>query len=166
MHNLKAMGRTRLALSAAGSMAVLLLAGFGGDSATASPASSAPASAGLRPQARYLLPNGVQFARVSRFRVDRAGLGWRGAAASGESVALDGLPGIPGTNPKTNTIYVPVNSGHSVDVINAARCNAHVRSGCRVVGKAPAGSQPGYAVADRRTDTIYVVNVNEIGRHT
>src|ERR1700746_107401 len=59
------------------------------------------------------------------------------------SVVLGGSPGTPAANPRTGTVYVPIQCttsfcapntpGHVVDVINAATCNAHVASGCRVV---------------------------------
>ena len=71
----------------------------------------------------------------------------------------------------TGTVYVPVQCttsfcspntpGHVVDVINAARCNTKVRSGCRVVAQARVGSGPLAAAVDERTDTIYVTNGND-----
>ena len=93
------------------------------------------------------------------------------AAASGPgrtrgSVVLSGSPGVPAANPKTNTVYVPIqctdsscqHAGHVVEVINTAKCNARVRSDCRVVATARVGSNPLAAAIDERTDTIYVVN--------
>ena len=81
---------------------------------------------------------------------------------------LGGSPGVPAANPKTDTVYVPIQcrasfcapgpAGHVVDVINAAKCNAKVISGCRVVARARVGSSPLAAVIDKRTDTVYVVN--------
>ena len=79
-----------------------------------------------------------------------------------------GSPGVPVANPQTNTVYVPIQcaksfcstpaAGHVVDVINAARCNAHVVSGCRVLAAVQVGKNPLDAVLDPSTDTIYVVN--------
>jgi DNA-binding beta-propeller fold protein YncE len=84
------------------------------------------------------------------------------------SVVLDGSPGTPAANTRTGTLYVPIqcpdsfcntdNPAHVVDVINAATCNAKVRSGCRVVARATAGTSPNAAVVDENTDTIYVTN--------
>ncbi len=81
-------------------------------------------------------------------------------------MVLGGSPGNPVANPRTHTVYVPVQCttsacttpGHVVDVINAARCNAKVKSGCQVVARAKVGSSPLAAVIDKRTDTVYVVN--------
>jgi DNA-binding beta-propeller fold protein YncE len=93
--------------------------------------------------------------------VTRAGPGGRGG-----SVVLDGAPGTPVTNPKTGTVYVPIQCTtsscttpkHVVDVINAARCNAKVISGCKVVARAKVGRNPLAAAIDPGTDTVYVVN--------
>ena len=50
------------------------------------------------------------------------------------SVRLSGSPGVPVANPRTNTVYVPIQcrasfcstpaAGRVVDVVSAARCNA------------------------------------------
>jgi DNA-binding beta-propeller fold protein YncE len=87
----------------------------------------------------------------------------------GGSVVLGGSPGNPVANPKTGTVYVPIQCatsfcpasgkpGHVVDVINAARCSTKVISGCRVVATARVGGSPLAAAVDERTDTVYVVN--------
>jgi DNA-binding beta-propeller fold protein YncE len=104
----------------------------------------------------------------------RAGLGLSGGSARsqlgrrGGSVVLDGSPGVPVANPGTSTVYVPVQCaasfcqpntpGHVLDVINAARCNVKVISGCRVIARAAAGKAPLAAALDQRTDTIYVAD--------
>ena len=84
------------------------------------------------------------------------------------SVRLSGSPGVPVANPRTNTVYVPIQcrasfcstpaAGRVVDVINAARCNAKNVSGCRVLATVRVGKNPLDAVLDASTDTIYVVN--------
>jgi DNA-binding beta-propeller fold protein YncE len=84
------------------------------------------------------------------------------------SVRLGGSPGIPVGNPQTHTVYVPIQcaksfcstpaAGHVVDVIDAARCNAHVVSGCRVLATVQVGKNPLEAVLDPWTNTIYVIN--------
>src|SRR5215510_8351502 len=85
-------------------------------------------------------------------------------------VVLDGSPGAPAANPVTGTLYVPIQcetsfcpsqNGHTVDVVNATKCNAQVGSNCRVVARARVGSSPLAAVVDRRTDTVYVANGND-----
>jgi DNA-binding beta-propeller fold protein YncE len=87
---------------------------------------------------------------------------------AGGSVVLGGSPGVPVANPRTLTVYVPVQCatsfcqpntpGHVLDVINAATCNVKVTSGCRVVAQAAAGAFPLAAALDQRTDTIYVAD--------
>ena len=90
----------------------------------------------------------------------------------GGSVVLDGSPGAAAANPKTDTLYVPVqcrtsfcpasgSPGRVVDVINTATCDAKVRSHCRVVATARVGSGPLAAAVDERTDTVYVMNGND-----
>jgi DNA-binding beta-propeller fold protein YncE len=88
------------------------------------------------------------------------------ASAGQTAIRLSGSPGVPAVNPRTDTVYVPIQCtnrtcstlAHVVDVINAARCNARTTSGCRVVATARAGSSPLAAVVDAATDTVYVVN--------
>jgi len=115
--------------------------------------------------------------RVGPARLDRAGraalvhLGSTGPASPGRGfVVLDGSPGALAANPATGTVYVPIQcaasfcpsqNGHTVDVINAAKCNGKVRSDCRVVARARVGSSPLAAVVDRGTDTVYVTNGND-----
>jgi DNA-binding beta-propeller fold protein YncE len=82
------------------------------------------------------------------------------AGGPGRSVVLGGTASVPVANPKTATVYVPIQTSHVVDVINAAKCNARIRSDCRVVARAGVGSSPLAAAIDERTDTIYVTNGN------
>ena len=94
-----------------------------------------------------------------------------GPAAFGGSVVLGGSPGTPAANPLTGTVYVPIQCttsfchpntpGDVVDVIDAATCNAHTGSGCRVVATARVGSSPLAAAIDEQTDTVYVTNGND-----
>ena len=84
------------------------------------------------------------------------------------SVVLDGSPGTSAVNARTGTLYVPIQCpdsfcstdepAHVVDVINAATCNAKVKSGCRVVARATVGGSPTAAVVDDKTGTVYVTN--------
>jgi DNA-binding beta-propeller fold protein YncE len=92
-----------------------------------------------------------------------------GPGRRGGPVVLGGSPGYPVANPKTGTVYVPIqcatsfcpasgHPGHVVDVINAAKCSTKVVSDCRVVARARVGTSPLAAAIDERTDTVYVVN--------
>jgi DNA-binding beta-propeller fold protein YncE len=84
-------------------------------------------------------------------------------------VRLGGSPGFSAANPKTHTLYVPIQcqgtqgcpgkpTGHLVDVIDTARCNAQTTSGCRVVATVDGGKGPLATVIDQRTDTVYVID--------
>jgi DNA-binding beta-propeller fold protein YncE len=90
------------------------------------------------------------------------------AAGRGVSVALGGIPNPPAINQKTSTIYVPLQNSNIVDVVNAAKCNLKITSGCRVVARArvgmfgPAGG-PLNVTVDPVTDTVYVVNAAPSG---
>ena len=87
------------------------------------------------------------------------------------SVVLDGSPGTPVADTRTGTLYVPIQCttsfcgpdkpAHVMDVINAATCNAKVRSGCQVVARATVGNSPTAAVVDDETGTVYVTNSND-----
>jgi DNA-binding beta-propeller fold protein YncE len=89
-----------------------------------------------------------------------------GAARPGGSVVLDGSPGVPLANPRTSTVYVPIQCTtsscttpeHVMDIISAAACNTTVTSGCRVVARAAAGTAPTAAAVDAQTGTIYVAD--------
>jgi DNA-binding beta-propeller fold protein YncE len=92
------------------------------------------------------------------------------AGGAGASIVLDGSPGTPAANPRTGTVYVPIQcaasgcpaqNGHVVDVINAAKCKAKIRSDCRVVARAAVGNSPLAVVVDEATDTLYVTNGND-----
>jgi DNA-binding beta-propeller fold protein YncE len=79
-------------------------------------------------------------------------------AALGASVVLTGSPGTPVIDAATHTLYVPIQSGSVLDVVNDATCNANLQSGCRVVATAAAGGSPLAAAVDERTDTVYITN--------
>jgi DNA-binding beta-propeller fold protein YncE len=94
-----------------------------------------------------------------------------GQTGSYGSVVLGGSPGAPASDPRTGTVYVPVQCttdfcnpntpAHVMDVINAATCNAADRSGCRVVAQATVGNSPIAAAVDEQSDTVYVTNGND-----
>ena len=83
-------------------------------------------------------------------------------------MVLGGSPSAAAANPKTSTLYVPIQCtaafcktnkpAYVVDVINAAKCNVRIRSDCRVVVTARVGRSPLAVAVDERTDTVYVVN--------
>ncbi|MGN6168498.1 MAG: YncE family protein, partial [Solirubrobacteraceae bacterium] len=113
----------------------------------------------------------LKASNCGRGGVGGAGLGrlgdGLGAGVGRGFVVLGGSPGAPAANPKTDTVYVPIQClrnclpGHVVDVINAARCSSRIVSGCRVVATAKVGSGPLAAAIDSRTDTVYVTNGND-----
>ena len=117
------------------------------------PAADARAGVGLPGRADGGLP--------VTYGTDRGQLG-----PLGGSVLLDGSPGVPLANPKTSTVYVPIQCttsscttpGHVMDIISAATCNTTTVSGCRVVARAAAGPSPLAAALDQRTDTVYVAD--------
>ena len=153
--------------------------------AAAPPASAGAAALGSvtpRPVApRLVLPRPEPAARFGALRPAEARFyeGWQAltrhgnlarAGSADASVVLDGSPGTPAANPATNTLYVPIQcatsfcpsqNGHTVDVINAAKCNTTIRSDCQVVARAAVGSSPLAAVVDQKTDTVYVMNGND-----
>jgi DNA-binding beta-propeller fold protein YncE len=158
------------ALVAAGCAAVSLVMAGGpaaSGSVTAVHGSVAPRGAA----ARFGAPR-AEPARLDRAaRAALAHPGNTGPASPGHGfVVLDGSPGAPAANPATGTVYVPIQcatsfcpsqNGHTVDVINAAKCNAQVVSGCRVAARASVGSSPLAAAVDETTDTVYVTNGND-----
>src|SRR5579863_6691798 len=118
--------------------AAACLAAAGGTAASGSVAvpgsvavagSVAPGAAAVRFGALRAAPGGAGQAALARLgNAVQSGPGRRGG-----SVVLGGSPGNPVANPKTGTVYVPIQCatsfcpaagkpGHLVDVINAARC--------------------------------------------
>jgi DNA-binding beta-propeller fold protein YncE len=108
-------------------------------------------------------------ARAIRALSSRFSAAYQTAADASGSFALDGSPGIPAANSRTDTVYVPIQCAQSfcpqngapgavVDLIDAATCNARTSLGCKVVARAKVGSMPLATAVDQRTDTIYVAN--------
>ena len=81
-------------------------------------------------------------------------------------IDITGSPGIPAVNPKTHTLYVPIQCpaaycspntpSHEMDVINSATCNAATTSDCDVIAQAKVAGFALAAAVDERTDTVYV----------
>jgi DNA-binding beta-propeller fold protein YncE len=163
------------ALAVAGCAAVsLVLAGGAVASGSAAPLPSSVAP--RAPQAARF--GALRFgparpAGTGRSALDRlAAAAQAGPGRRGGFVVLGGSPGAPAANPKTDTVYMPIQCrtsfcpssgkpGHVVDIINASKCNATIRSGCRVVATIRVGSAPLAAAVDERTDTVYVTNGND-----
>lgn len=88
----------------------------------------------------------------------------------GVSIVLSGSPGTPVVNPRTDTVYVPIQCptsyctnnepGTVVDIVNGALCNASVQTRCSVVATAPAGDSPLGAAVDQKTGTVYFAGAN------
>jgi DNA-binding beta-propeller fold protein YncE len=125
-----------------------------------------PPRAGTRlPQARTPIDT-VATASMQAALRGLGGVGRAGPGGRGGSVVLDGSPGIPVANPTTGTVYVPIQCTtsscttpeHVVDIVNGAKCNATVISGCRVVARARVGTGPIAAAIDPSTHTVYVTN--------
>jgi DNA-binding beta-propeller fold protein YncE len=167
--------RSIAALAVAGGLALSLVTAFG--AAASGSVAAAPGVAAAGPgafAARAALAS--RFGALLRGPARPSGAGQAApeplagaAAAAGRGrgfVVLSGSPGVPVANPRTHTVYVPIQCTNSscatparvVDVISTARCNVKVLSGCRVVARARAGTSPLAAAIDPRTDTVYVVN--------
>jgi YVTN family beta-propeller protein len=86
--------------------------------------------------------------------------------ASSDTIALSGSAGGVVADPRTNTVYVPIQCptgacatvSHVVDVINSAKCNIEVKTDCRVVARAKVGANPIGAAVDQTTDTLYTAD--------
>jgi DNA-binding beta-propeller fold protein YncE len=146
----------------------------GGNAAAAAAGSASTTGAPGRTSAAVRLKAGKPYDLAGNL-AERLGIGGPerlGLPRWGQaSVRLDGSPGVPVANPRTNTVYVPIQctnpsttasctrtANRDVEVINAADCNAENMSDCRVVAKATVGKSPFAAVIDERTDTIYTAN--------
>jgi DNA-binding beta-propeller fold protein YncE len=161
--------RTVAALAAAGCAALSLVMAGGAvasGSAAAGPSSvAAGAPLASRFAALRLEPAGL--GRAGHSLTERlSNVAHAGPGRRGGFVVLGGSPGAPVADTKTGTVYVPIQCTtsscttpeHVVDIVNAAKCNAKVLSGCRVVARATAGTSPTAAAVDPRTGTVYVTN--------
>ena len=74
------------------------------------------------------------------------------------ALAGAGARGIA-VNEATSTVYVVNTIANTVSVIDGARCNARVHSGCaRRAAVAPVGVSPRRVAVDESTNTVYVTN--------
>jgi DNA-binding beta-propeller fold protein YncE len=91
-----------------------------------------------------------------------------GSAGASGSLSLGASPGVPVANPKTDTVYVPLQCGNpsmcsatpgrALDVLRASSCTAAALTSCRVVARAVVGESPLAAVIAEETDTVYVAD--------
>jgi DNA-binding beta-propeller fold protein YncE len=160
---MKRLSRALLALT--GRRLVVALAAPSCVAACLALAGTAAATASASPRAAQA----ARFTGVGQSALARPGsLAQARPGRAGGSVVLNGSPGTPAANPRTGTLYVPIQCvashcapgtpGHVVDIINASKCNAKVHSDCLVVARARVGTAPLAAVVDERTDTVYVTN--------
>jgi DNA-binding beta-propeller fold protein YncE len=96
---------------------------------------------------------------------------FRTSGCSAAPASVTTLPGAvwPTVDEATNTIYAPEQGpeegppGDTVAVIDGARCNASVISGCgQDPARATAGTAPALALVDPRTRTLYVENAGHL----
>ena len=87
------------------------------------------------------------------------------SAPTGRAVArvrVGNAPQSAAQNPKTQTLYVANSSSDTVSVINMARCNSLIVSGCaRKWPTVAVGHNPLGVDVDPATDTIYVANARD-----
>jgi DNA-binding beta-propeller fold protein YncE len=80
------------------------------------------------------------------------------------TVATGLAPLLVAVDTRTNTVYVSDISSAAVSVLNAARCDAAVTSGCHTASRLQAvGSQPFGVLINQRTNTVYVTQVRAPG---
>src|SRR5262249_60967728 len=66
------------------------------------------------------------------------------------AVALDGRTGL---------VYMTAFSGAAVTILNGARCNATVTTGCGTAREQPVGSQPLNLAIDPGSNSVYVTDL-------
>ena len=73
-------------------------------------------------------------------------------------------PLLAAVDTRTGILYVTDVGSAAVTILNGARCNATVTSGCGAApGKQPVGSQPFGLAINPRTNTIYVTQTFQTG---
>ena len=60
---------------------------------------------------------------------------------------------------RTGRVYMTAFSGAAVTILNGARCNATVTTGCGTVREQPVGSEPLGLAIDPDSHTVYVSNI-------
>lgn len=124
-----------------------------------------------------LLAAALTSALVSVAAPTAATAGPTAAGTTGSAIArgafLDGSPGTPVADERTDTVYVPIQcatagcadgaAGHVVDVIDGRTCTAAHPTGCAVAGRVRVGASPLAAAIDPRTNTLYVANAGVPG---
>jgi DNA-binding beta-propeller fold protein YncE len=88
----------------------------------------------------------------------------RGCGRPAATVKVGKFPVAAVVNPATRTLYVANLGGGSISVINAARCNSHVTSGCRrPARKITDRAGPDWLAVNVATDTVYAANGGSSG---
>ena len=83
----------------------------------------------------------------------------RGCGRIAATVTVGGGPFAIAVDQASNTVYVPSNNNGTVSVINGARCNARVTSGCRhTPPTVTTGAGPQFVAIDHRVHTAFTVN--------
>jgi DNA-binding beta-propeller fold protein YncE len=80
------------------------------------------------------------------------------------AMATGVAPLLAAADTRTGILYVTDVGSAAVTILNGARCNATVASGCGAApGKQPVGSQPFGLAINPRTSTIYVTQTFQAG---
>ncbi len=73
-------------------------------------------------------------------------------------------PALVAVDARTGTVYVTNTSSATMTILNGARCNATVTSGCRkAIREQAVGSLPFGLAINPRTCTVYVTNLFQAG---
>jgi DNA-binding beta-propeller fold protein YncE len=83
----------------------------------------------------------------------------RGCNEPPRTLMANGSPNSIAVNQRTNTVYVA--EGNTLQVIDAATCNAHKEGDCQTTASVPAGGS--IVATDPSTNTIYADNTNPDG---
>ncbi len=82
-----------------------------------------------------------------------------GCASAHPAVPVGPTPSHLALDSGTDTLYVAIEGGSEVSMINTSSCNGHATSGCRLVAPTvPTGGAPNGLAIDSRTHTLYVSN--------
>jgi DNA-binding beta-propeller fold protein YncE len=87
-----------------------------------------------------------------------------GCGQTPATVAVGAGPAVPAVDEATDTVYVPNSGDGTVSVIDGAKCNASVTTGCASTpSHLVTGGVPIAAAVDEATDTVYVPTPNDFG---
>jgi len=87
-----------------------------------------------------------------------------GCGQTPATVTVGPGPTVPAVDEATDTVYVPNSGDGTVSVIDGAKCNASVITGCAITpAHLTVGGVPNAATVDEATDTVYVATPNVHG---